>query len=92
MPEGDPEAAALLETLDAYFDAVPRQAARAEGIGPFTLFVQAQGGWPYYARPRRGATTFTAADVERVRARQRELGVPEAGACPPTGAGRPGSR
>jgi GNAT superfamily N-acetyltransferase len=36
------------------------------------------GPWPYYARPRLGLDhTFTRADVEAVRARQRELGVPE---------------
>ena len=78
MPEGDAGTAALLTTLETYFDAVPRQAARVEEIGPFTLFVQEHGGWPYYARPCRGATAFTAADVEQVRARQRVFGVPEA--------------
>ena len=78
MPEGDTETAALLATLETYFDAVPRQAARAEAIGPFTLFVQERGGWPYYARPSVGATAFTAAAVERVRTRQRALGMPEA--------------
>jgi ribosomal protein S18 acetylase RimI-like enzyme len=37
------------------------------------------GPWPYYARPRLGLKhAFTAADVEAVRVRQRELGVPEA--------------
>jgi ribosomal protein S18 acetylase RimI-like enzyme len=67
----------LLTRIEAYYDAVPRTAARAEGIGPFTLFVNAGPGWPYYARPSLGATAFTADDVTRVRARQRELGVPE---------------
>src|SRR5215211_7900586 len=78
VPEHDAASDALLATLEDYFDAVPRDAARAEEIGPFTLFVQEQGGWPYYARPRRGATAFTPADVAAVRARQRALGVPEA--------------
>lgn len=32
----DPE---LLGRIDAYLDAVPRASARAEIIGPFTLFV-----------------------------------------------------
>ena len=71
MPDGDAGTAALLVTLETYFDAVPRQAARAEEIGPFTLFVQERGGWPYYSRPRRGATAFTVADVERARTGQR---------------------
>ena len=43
------------------------------------LFVKDGPGWPYYARPRpRGADTPTVRDVADVRARQRELGVPEA--------------
>src|SRR3954451_11861544 len=70
--------AALLPELEAYYDAVPRSAARVEEVGPFTLFV-GTGAWPYYARPRlRLEHEFTAADVEAVRERQRELGVPEA--------------
>jgi ribosomal protein S18 acetylase RimI-like enzyme len=36
-----------------------------------------EGLWPYYARPRLGEGAFTPADVEAVRARQRELGQPE---------------
>jgi predicted GNAT family acetyltransferase len=68
----------MLDRIERYYDAVPRAAARVETIGPFTLFVKQGAGWPYYARPSLGATTFHAADVERVRARQRELGVPEA--------------
>ncbi|MBE2317124.1 GNAT family N-acetyltransferase [Solirubrobacter sp. CPCC 204708] len=68
----------MLERIEAYYDAVPRSAARAEEIGPFTLFVPT-GAWPYYARPRLGLEhAFTGAEVEAVRARQRELGVPEA--------------
>jgi predicted GNAT family acetyltransferase len=49
-----------------------------EQIGPFTLFVNRGPGWPYYARPALDTTQFTAADVRRVRARQRELDIPEA--------------
>lgn len=68
----------LLDKLDAYYDAVPRAAARVEDHGSLTLFVRTDPGWPYYARPTRGAPgTVGAADVARVRARQRELGVPE---------------
>jgi ribosomal protein S18 acetylase RimI-like enzyme len=67
----------VLDRIEAYYDAAPRSAARTEEIGPFTLFV-GEGPWPYYARPRLGATEFTADEVAVVRARQRELGVPEA--------------
>lgn len=68
----------LLKRLDAYLDAAPRAAVRVEALGPFTLFVQEGNGWRYYARPTPGAEAVTAADVEAVRARQRELGQPEA--------------
>lgn len=68
----------LLATLEAYFDAAPRSASRAEDWSPFVLFVQQGSGWPYYARPRLGAQSFTMADVAAVRARQRALGIPEA--------------
>ncbi|MFF8280388.1 GNAT family N-acetyltransferase [Streptomyces lateritius] len=69
----------MLQRLEDYYDAVPRSAARAEAFGPLTLFVREGDGWPYYARPALGRTgTVSAAEVERVRARQRELGVPEA--------------
>jgi ribosomal protein S18 acetylase RimI-like enzyme len=67
----------VLGRLERYFDGVPRAAARAQEIGPFVLFVNDGAGWSYYARPRLGATSFGAADVQQVRARQRELGVPE---------------
>nr|WP_237534558.1 GNAT family N-acetyltransferase [Streptomyces sp. SID3343] len=67
----------MLDRLEGYYDAVPRNAARAEDFGALTLFVRAGAGWPYYARPTLGATTVDAAAVDRVRARQRELGVPE---------------
>jgi GNAT superfamily N-acetyltransferase len=68
----------LLTRIEAYYDAVPRTAARAEDWYPFTLFVNQGPGWAYYARPALGATVFGAADVRRVRLRQRTLGVPEA--------------
>jgi ribosomal protein S18 acetylase RimI-like enzyme len=70
----------LLADLERYYDDVPRAFARTEEIGPFTLFVTRDPhGWPYYARPRLGyAGGATVEDVEAVRARQRELGVPEA--------------
>ena len=70
----------VLETLETYYDTVPRAAASAEEAGHFTLFVKTEPtGWPYYARPRLGGEVpFTASAVDAVRERQRDLGVPEA--------------
>ena len=53
----------LLATVEAYYDAVPRRAARAEQIGPFTLFVNPGPGWRYYVRPSLGATAYGNASV-----------------------------
>ncbi|BAJ26279.1 MULTISPECIES: GNAT family N-acetyltransferase [Kitasatospora] len=75
-PDSGPEA--VLARLETYYDAVPRFSATTEEHGPFTLFVRTGQGWHYYGRPAlNGPGTFTAEDVERVRARQRELGAPE---------------
>lgn len=68
----------LLRRIDAYLDAVPRAACRTEAIGPFTLFVNDAPGWRYYARPSPGAGSITAEHVREVRAREREVGMPEA--------------
>ncbi|MEU9917841.1 GNAT family N-acetyltransferase [Streptomyces sp. NPDC051001] len=69
---------ALLDRLEEYYDAVPRHGARVEDHGPLTLFVREGEGWPFYARPARGwSGPLDACDVQKVRARQRELGVPE---------------
>jgi ribosomal protein S18 acetylase RimI-like enzyme len=68
----------VLARLETYYDAAPRTAARAEEIGPFSLFVNDGPGWAYYARPRLGAASFAAEDVRRVRERQRALGISEA--------------
>jgi len=72
----------VIERIDAFCDAIPRQRASAEALGPLVLFVLNGPGWPYYARPRRGrqpadSPAISAADVRRVRARQRELLIPE---------------
>lgn len=69
-----------LRTIETYYDAAPRSSATTEEVGPFTLFVRTDPlSWPYYARPRLdGADMYTRADVDAVRARQRELGLPEA--------------
>ncbi|MFF4170791.1 GNAT family N-acetyltransferase [Streptomyces sp. NPDC001744] len=69
----------MLKRIETYYDAVPRSSARAEDFGPLTLFVREGEGWPFYARPSLGYEgEITAGAVERVRARQRELGAPEA--------------
>ncbi|MEU6976024.1 GNAT family N-acetyltransferase [Streptomyces sp. NPDC046371] len=69
----------MLTRLETYYDAVPRSAARAEEFGPLTLFVRDGAGWPYYARPALGHEgEVSVAAVDEVRARQRELGAPEA--------------
>ncbi|MFC7550144.1 GNAT family N-acetyltransferase [Plantactinospora sp. GCM10030261] len=69
----------LFDRLERFYDAVPRDGARAEDIGGLVLFVRdAAAGWPYYARPRLAAVDPpSAADVAAVRARQRDLGLPE---------------
>ena len=70
--------------LERFYDALPRPHAHAETIsasgdsGGLVLFVREGEGWPFYARPRIGADTPSAADITAVRRRQRELGVPEA--------------
>lgn len=69
----------LLDRLDRFCDAVPRAAARPEELGDYVLFVRREeAGWPFYARPRLGvAAPPAAADITTVRARQRQLGLPE---------------
>jgi ribosomal protein S18 acetylase RimI-like enzyme len=68
----------MVERIDAFCDAVPRRRAEAHQYGPLVLFVPTGPGWPYYARPRQGSRPpVTAADVRAVRARQRELIIPE---------------
>jgi ribosomal protein S18 acetylase RimI-like enzyme len=68
----------VIERIDAFCEAVPRRRARADAYGPLVLFVPTGTGWPYYARPRRGPRMpVTAADIRAVRARQRELIIPE---------------
>jgi len=70
----------VLTVLETYYDTAPRAAATAEELGPFTVFVRDHAdGWPYYARPRLGLQDpVSRADVDAVRARQREVEAPEA--------------
>lgn len=69
----------LLNRIERCYDGIPRvSGARVEHIGRFALFVTEGPGWPFYGRPQLGAHGFTPDSVEAVRARQRELGIPEA--------------
>lgn len=70
---------ALLQRLERYLDAVPRSGAGVEPFGSLTLFTRVGTGWPYYCRPTLGwPSPVTAEELEAVRARQRELAIPEA--------------
>lgn len=65
--------------VDQCYDAIPVAAgARVERLGPFNLFIREDAGWPCYARPCPPASRATIDDIRAVRARQRDLGLPEA--------------
>ncbi|MFD9433189.1 GNAT family N-acetyltransferase [Streptomyces sp. NPDC060002] len=72
----------LRDRIERYYATVPLLFAGAEDFGPLRLFVRKEPGAPYYGGPSHarptGAAPVGAADIARVRARQRELGVPEA--------------
>ncbi|MFB8143275.1 GNAT family N-acetyltransferase [Streptomyces parvus] len=74
----------LRARIEQYYATVPLLFADAEAFGPLRLFVRNQPGTPYYGGPSHaqptaeGSAAVTAVDISRVRARQRELGVPEA--------------
>src|SRR3954452_3013517 len=69
----------LIDSIERCYDAIPRVGgAKVEAVGPFELFLRDGVGWSYYARPRLGVTETSTADVDAVRARQREVGAPEA--------------
>lgn len=66
----------MLTRVDDYLHAVPLSGSVAEQVGPFTLF-RSTTCWPYYARPVPGAdAVIEPADIEAVRARCAELGIP----------------
>lgn len=68
----------LLERIERYYDALPRSwGARAEELGPLTLFVNVSAPWPLYGRPTPGAGEVSSADVAAVRRRMGQLAVPE---------------
>lgn len=67
-----------LARIARYYGEAPRPVAEAEEFGALTLFVTAAKGHDFYARPALGwSGEVTPADVDRVRARQRQLGFPE---------------
>ncbi|WP_405594549.1 GNAT family N-acetyltransferase [Streptomyces sp. NBC_01410] len=74
----------LRDRIERYYATVPLLFAEAEEFGPLCLFVRKEPGAPYYGGPSHARPTSassavaTAADIARVRARQRELGVPDA--------------
>ncbi|MFC9245959.1 GNAT family N-acetyltransferase [Streptomyces sp. NPDC057136] len=74
----------LRARIEHYYATVPLVFAEAEAYGPLRLFVRRAAGAPYYGGPSHaqptpaGAAAVTGADIALVRARQRELGVPEA--------------
>ncbi|GAB4054051.1 GNAT family N-acetyltransferase [Catellatospora paridis] len=68
----------LLNRLERFYDAVPRDRAAVERHGGLELFLRQNTPYPFYARPVLGGPAPTAADIAAVRARQRELDVPEA--------------
>jgi hypothetical protein len=65
----------VLETIEAFYDAVPRPLSDAHERGPLTLFV-ARAGWPYYARPTPGAVRVEESDVRALLELAEELDVP----------------
>ena len=68
----------IIRRIDTYCDEQPQERARIEELGPLVLFVPVRSGFPYYARPRLGQRAPLTADAVRaVRARQRELRLPE---------------
>lgn len=65
----------LLESLEAFYDAVPRPLSDVHERGPLTLFV-ARTGWAYYARPTPGAVEVDESDVRAVLELAEQLDVP----------------
>ena len=59
----------VIERIDAFCDAVPRRRSRADEHGPLVIFVPTGPGWPYYARPKRGARAPVTATRHPRRAR-----------------------
>jgi hypothetical protein len=73
--------------IEQYYATVPLLFAEAWKFGPLSLYARKEAGTPYYGGPSHarptsaGSVPVTASDIARVRARQRELGVPERRDC-----------
>jgi ribosomal protein S18 acetylase RimI-like enzyme len=70
--------AGLLERVETFYDAVPRDRAHVEEYGGLVLFVPDGRTGVFYGRPNPAGAPVTGADIAALRARQRELGLPEA--------------
>ncbi|SES34436.1 GNAT family N-acetyltransferase [Streptomyces qinglanensis] len=72
----------LRDRIERYYATVPLLFSKVETFGRLCLFVRKEAdglyyGGPNHARPITGAAAPTAEDIALVRARQRELDVPE---------------
>jgi ribosomal protein S18 acetylase RimI-like enzyme len=73
----------LRARIEQYYATVPLLFADAEEFGSLRLFVRRAPGAPYYGGPSHaqptaeGSSAVADTDIDRVRARQRELGVAE---------------
>jgi ribosomal protein S18 acetylase RimI-like enzyme len=66
----------MISRADDYLHAVPLSGSFAEQVGPFTLF-RSTTVWAYYARPVQGSkTTIEPSDIDVLRDRCAELGIP----------------
>ncbi|MFJ2738694.1 GNAT family N-acetyltransferase [Streptomyces sp. NPDC087440] len=72
----------LRDRIELYYATVPLHFARAEDFGALRLFVRTGPGAPYYGGPNHAQPAArelpSVEEIRAVRARQRELGVPEA--------------
>jgi len=76
VPAGVIHCVAMITRVDDYLHAAPLSGSFAEQVGPFTLF-RSTTVWPYYARPVPGsATVIEPSDVDVLRERCVELGIP----------------
>lgn len=67
----------MLDEIERYYDAAPREHAEAQEVAGFTIFVGPPGGWTFAARPQRGwSGEYDAAAVAALLSRMTELGLP----------------
>ena len=69
----------LIARIESAYDAIARVDARTERHGALLLFIAQEPGFTRYARPDPTVRRpITADEIAAVRARQRQLGLPEA--------------